>query len=300
MLGLQSSSRGILALSICVTALGGCAHSQGTSGESAQSPAPSPSETAAPLPGEPPAPTGVETKEVTYASGPTQLKGFIAYPARTDKRPGVLVVHEWWGHNEHARRSATRLAEMGYVALAVDMYGDGKLAGHPDDAKKFMMEVMGNAQEGAKRFEAARALLAADPRTDADKIAAIGYCMGGAIVLNMARTGSDLDAVASFHGNLAAQQPMKPNAFAGKILVAHGGADPFVPPEQVEAFKKEMDAASAKYDLVVYPGAKHGFTNPEATENGKKFSIPIEYNAQADAESWQKLQQLLAEVWPAT
>ena len=251
---------------------------------------------------ETPAPlTRVEGKEVLYEADGTQLKGFLAYPAgAAGKRPGVLVVHEWWGHNEYARMRAQKLAELGYVALAVDMYGDGKQASHPEDATKMMMELMGNLEVAAKRFDAARMLLAGDPRTDSDKIAAIGYCMGGAVALHMARLGADLDAVAVFHGNLATKQPMAAGAFKGRILVANGGADPFVPAEQVQAFEKEMEAAQVSYELASYPNAKHAFTNPAATEAGEKFKLPLAYDAQADAESWKKLEQLLAQVWPAS
>lgn len=240
------------------------------------------------------APATLETKTVSYSAGATQLSGFIAYPVSQEKRPGVLVVHEWWGLNDYARMRAQKLAELGYVALAVDMYGAGKVASHPDDAKKFMGEVMANQAEAKARFDAARALLAADPRVDATKIAAIGYCFGGGVVLHMARAGEPLAAVASFHGMLGTTEPMKPGAFAGQILVATGDADPFVPAEQVEGFKKEMDAAGARYEVVVYPGAQHAFTNPEATAAAQKFQMPLAYDANADQASWQKLQALLA------
>jgi dienelactone hydrolase len=160
-----------------------------------------------------------------------------------------------------------------------------------------MNEVMGNQELGAKRFGAAKALLAGDPRVDADKIAAIGYCMGGAIVLNMARKGEDLDLVASFHGNLATKAPMQEGVFKGKIFVATGAADPFVPPEQVAALRKELDAAKADYELVEYAGAVHAFTNPAADENKAKFNLPLAYDAKADADSWQKLTEKLTEVW---
>ena len=240
------------------------------------------------------APATPQSKSVSYSAGATQLNGFIAYPAGSDKRPGVLVVHEWWGLNDYARMRAQKLAELGYVALAVDMYGGGKLATHPDDAKKFAGEVMSNMPEAKARFEAARALLASDPRVDSSKIAAIGYCFGGGVVLNMARAGEPLAAVASFHGMLAGPEPMKPGAFAGHILVATGGADPFVPAEQVEGFKKEMDAAGAHYEVVVYPGAQHAFTNPDANAAATEFKLPLAYDAAADAASWQKLEALLA------
>jgi dienelactone hydrolase len=266
----------------------GCAHSG--EGEHATTP------DAVEAPPAPPEPSS-ESKEVTYSSGTTELKGFIAYPASTEKRPGVIVVHEWWGPNDYVRTRAKQLADMGYVAFAIDMYGDGKVATHPDDAKKFMMETIGNMDEAVKRFDAAKALLASDPRVDGSKLASIGYCFGGAVSLHMARIGTDLDAIASFHGNLATQKPMPRGVFGGKIFVAQGAVDPFVPKEQVDAFKKEMDEAGATYELVEYAGAVHGFTNPAATESGQKYNLPLKYDAAADTASWQKLTELLAQTW---
>lgn len=270
----------------------GCAHS---SEGSAPETTPATAEAAAAPPAAAPS---AEHKEVTYSSGTTELKGFIAYPAVQDKRPAVIVVHEWWGANDYVRSRAKQLADMGYVAFAIDMYGEGKVATHPDDAKKFMMETLGNIEEAVKRFDAAKALLASDPRVDATKIAAIGYCFGGAVALHMARIGTDLDAIASFHGNLATQKPMPRGVFGGKIFIAQGAADPFVPKEQLEAFKKEMDAAGASYEVVEYEGALHGFTNPAATENGEKYQLPLKYDPAADAASWQKLTELLQQTWP--
>ncbi len=238
----------------------------------------------------------VTSKEVTYSSGTTTMKGFIAYPATNEKRPGVLVVHEWWGLNDYVRARARKLAELGYVAFAVDMYGDGKVTDHPEQAKEFMMATLSNMDDAQKRFEAAQALLASDARVDGSKLAAIGYCFGGATVLHMARAGDDLKLVASFHGSLGTQKPMQKGVFNGKIFVAHGAADLLVPAEQVAAFKQEMEAASTPYELVEYAGAKHGFTNPEASALGQKNSMPLEYNAEADAASWQHLVELLAQL----
>jgi dienelactone hydrolase len=268
-----------------------CAHA--TEGEAPETTAAAAELAAPPAPPEP----SSETKEVVYSSGTTELKGFIAYPATTEKRPAVIVVHEWWGHNDYARARAKQLADMGYVGFAIDMYGNGKVASHPDDAKKFMMEAMGNMDEAAKRFDAAKALIASDPRVDGSKVAAIGYCMGGAIALHMARIGTDLDAIASFHGNLATQKPMPRGVFGGKIFIAQGAADPFVPKEQLDKFKKEMDDAGATYEVVEYAGAQHAFTNPAATEAGTKYSLPLKYDPAADAASWQKLTELLAQTW---
>jgi dienelactone hydrolase len=237
---------------------------------------------------------GVSTKQVSYESNGLHLKGYLAYPAGDDKHPGVLVVHEWWGLNDYVRSRAEQLAKEGYVALALDMYGDGKSTEHPDEANKFMMAALKNIEHAQQRFLAGQALLAKDPRVNAKKLAAVGYCFGGATVLHMARSGDDkLGLVASFHGNLATQKPLEKGVFGGKIFVAHGAADPFVPQDQVVAFKKEMDAAKADYELVEYPGAKHAFTNPHASALGKKYNLPLVYDAEADAKSWAHLLELL-------
>ncbi|MCA9555320.1 MAG: dienelactone hydrolase family protein [Myxococcales bacterium] len=236
----------------------------------------------------------VKTKEVTYEADGVKMKGFLAWDdAAKDKRPGVLVVHEWWGHNEHARNSARKLAKMGYVALAVDMYGDGKKAEHPDDAGKFAGQVMKNFDGAKARFVAAEALLHEDPHVDPTRTAAIGYCFGGGVVLNMARAGVDLQAVGSFHGSLGAAVPAK--EIKAKLFVANGGADPFVKDEQKAAFKEEMKAAGADLTFIDYPGAVHAFTNPGATALGKKFKLPLAYDAKADKASWEAFSKFLAE-----
>src|SRR6266536_741793 len=187
----------------------------------------------------------VKTREIEYRQDGTVLQGFVAWDdAARGRRPGVLVVHEWWGHNEHARNQARRLAEAGYVGFALDMYGNGKGTTHPQEAQAFVAEVTKDPAVGAARFNAALAQLKQDPHVDTTRIAAIGYCFGGAVVLGMARGGTDLDAVVTFHGALATQTPAQPGAVKARILVLTGAADPFVPPEQVEAFKKEMQAAA--------------------------------------------------------
>lgn len=250
-----------------------------------------------PAPERAPAPD-IRGEEVTYRAGGTTLEGYIAWDAaKQGARPGVIVVHEWWGHNEYVRRRARMLAEEGYTALALDMYGDGKEAKHPDDAKKFMMETISNADVAKARFEAAYELLQKHETTDPSKMAAIGYCFGGAVVLHMARAGVDLDGVASFHGNLATEAPAKPGVVKANVLVLHGAADPFVPAEQVEAFKKEMDAAGVDYTFIEYPGAVHAFTNPSATEYGKKFDLPLAYDETADTQSWAELQRFLQDLF---
>ncbi len=237
-----------------------------------------------------PTAAAVAGREVEYTAGGATLKGYLAWDgALSGKRPGVLVVHEWWGHNEYARRRARMLAEMGYAALAVDMYGDGKTAAHPEDAGKFAGEVMKNAEVMKARFLAGLDYLTAQPQTDPGRVAAIGYCMGGAVVLNMARAGLDLRGVASFHGSLGAAFTAQPGGVKAKVLVMNGADDTFITAEQIAALKKEMADAGADFRFINYPGAKHSFTNPDADEFAKKFGMPIAYNAEADRLSWEEL-----------
>ena len=238
----------------------------------------------------------VKTRELEYRQGETVLQGFIAWDdAARGKRPGVLVVHEWWGHNEHARNQARRLAEAGYVGLALDMFGKGKVATHPQDAQAFVNEVTKDPAVLAARFNAALEQLKRDPHVDTTRVAAIGYCFGGAVVLDMARAGAPLGAVVTFHGALATKTPAQSGKVKARVLVLTGGADPFVPPEQVEAFKREMQAAGGRFEVISYPGAKHGFTNPDAA----KYGMPqLAYDADVDRQSWTAMLKLFKEVFP--
>ncbi len=255
----------------------------------------------APEPGRAPATAAtreIRGEEVTYQVGGVQLNGYLAYDAgRQGRRPGVLVVHEWWGHNDYARQRARMLAEMGYTALAVDMYGGGKFAEHPDDANRFMTEVTSQMGVAVARFRAARRILEQHPTVNPALTAAIGYCFGGGIVLHMARIGEDLAGVASFHGSLETQSPARPGAVTARVLVLHGADDPFVPAEQVAAFESEMEAAGARWRLVAYEGAIHSFTNPGATAIGEKFGLPLAYQREADERSWAELERFLAEIF---
>lgn len=240
----------------------------------------------------------IEGKEVSYSTAGVTMKGYLAYDKSiTGARPGVLVVHEWWGHNEYARKRARMLAEMGYTALAVDMYGEGKQAKHPDDAGKFSSELMKNFDTAKARFMAAMEFLKKQPTVDPERIAAIGYCFGGGIVLNMARQGVDLKGVASFHGSLAGVKPAQPGGVKARILVLHGADDKFVTPEQIGAFKQEMKNAGADFRFIEYPGAIHSFTNPDADEYAKRFNLPLGYNAKADKESWEELRKFLGSIF---
>lgn len=240
----------------------------------------------------------VKGHPVTYKGGGIAMKGYLAYDDKIKgKRPGVLVVHEWWGHNDYARRRAMMLAEMGYTALAVDMYGDGKTANHPDDAGKFAGEARKNMGTAKARFDAAMKVLQKNKTVDPKKIAAIGYCFGGGVVLEMARLGEPLTAVASFHGSLGTDTPAAPGKVKAKIAVFTGADDPMAPPDQVAAFKQEMDKAKVSYKVVSYPGAKHSFTNPAADEYGKKFGLPLAYNVEADKDSWAQASTFLSEAF---
>jgi dienelactone hydrolase len=221
-------------------------------------------------------------KTVDYSAQGVVMKGYLTYDENiAGKRPGVLVVPEWWGLNDYARKRARMLAELGYTALAVDMYGDGKAVTTPDDAGKLSSEVMKNSEVAKARFMAATDFLKEQPSVDPNRIAAIGYCFGGGVVLNMARQGVDLRGVASFHGSLTAVKPAQPGSVKAKI----------------EAFKQEMKSAGADFKFVSYPDATHSFTNPEATELGKKFNMPIAYNAEADRKSWGELKEFLKNIF---
>ncbi len=242
----------------------------------------------------------VQGREVSYEADGTKLKGYVAYDdAVKGRRPGVLVVHEWWGLNNYARKRARMLAKQGYTALALDMYGNGKVAHHPDDAKKFSSEVSQNEALAKARFEAALALLKQQKTVDADNIGAIGYCFGGSVVLNMARMGESLKVVESFHGGLKTAHPAEPGVVKARVASFTGEADPFIPAEQVAGFRQEMEKAGVDALVVTYPGAMHSFTSPDADKLGKKFKLPMAYNAEADKDSWSKGMALMHEAFKA-
>ena len=240
----------------------------------------------------------IKTSEVSYKAGTVTAKGYLAVPAdgKPGAHPGVLVVHEWWGHNAYARKRAEMLAEMGYTALAVDMYGGGKNAGHPKDAGAFAAAVRNNMGEARARFVAAMKLLNEQSATDREHTAAIGYCFGGSIVLQMALDGVEgLDGVASFHGALGGLSFPKGKSVPAKFLVCHGAADPFISDDHVKGFKSSIDKAKASMKFVAYEGASHSFTNPDADALAKKFGMPIGYDEKADKASWAELDRFLKE-----
>ena len=239
----------------------------------------------------------IQTREVPYtAADGTRLVGYHAWDdAISGPRPGVIVVHEWWGLNDYAKRRARDLAALGYSALAVDMYGDGRNTQHPDDAKAFMNAALADPAIPKARFQAGLDLLKAQPQTDPARLAAIGYCFGGKVVLDMARQGLPLAAVVSFHGALVTATPATPGSVKAKVLVEHGAADSFITPEQIAAFKAEMDQAGADYRFVELPGAKHGFSNPDADAH-KGHGLDLGYQKEADERSWADMQALFKDV----
>lgn len=238
----------------------------------------------------------VQGKEVSYRANGVILKGYLAFDdAVKGKRPAILVVHEWWGHNAYARKRADMLAELGYTALAVDMYGDGKQANHPDEAGKFAAEVSRNMPLAKARFEAGMQLLRRQNNVNAGQMAAIGYCFGGGVVLNMARLGVNLKGVASFHGSLGGDKPA--HKIKARIISFTGEDDAMITAAAVDAFRKEMTGAGANFRVVTYPGVKHSFTNPDADELGKKFNLPLAYNTAADNDSWQQTTVFLREIF---
>ncbi len=239
----------------------------------------------------------IKGEAVEYSAQGLVMKGYLAYDENiAGRRPGVLVVHEWWGLNDYARKRARMLAELGYAVLAVDMYG-AKVATYPDDAGKFASGLMRNFYVAKERFQAGMDFLKGQHVVDPSRLAAIGYCFGGGIALNMARQGADLKGVVSFHGGLTPARPAQRGSVKARILVLNGGADQLVTQEQIAAFKAEMAAAAADYRFISYPGALHGFTNPDADAMAKEFNVRIGYNADADKQSWEEMRKFLKKIF---
>jgi dienelactone hydrolase len=237
----------------------------------------------------------VQTKEVTYTHEGVTFKGFLAWDdAIQGKRPGVLVVHEWWGLNDYARDRAKQLAKLGYVAFACDMYGEGKATKHPNEAGQMAGAVRQNLKTWQGRAMASLKVLQENEMVDPTKLAAIGYCFGGSTSLQLAYSGADVKAVVSFHGAVVVPTEEQAKAIKAKILYCHGALDNFIPDEQIVKMRKAWDAAGADYQIVYYGGAVHSFTVPHAEQAG----VPgIKYNAEADRRSWHEMQMLFQEVF---
>jgi dienelactone hydrolase len=235
-------------------------------------------------------PASIISENVDYTGDGTTMKGFVAYDENIKTpQPIVLVVPEWWGISDYTRGRAKQLAALGYLAFAVDFYGEGKSAETPDEAGKLAGPFYAPGSNIAqKRFDAALAKIKTYPQADTSKIAAIGYCFGGAMVLNMARLGEPLKGVVSFHGNLVGV-PVKKELLKADVLVCHGDSDKFVLPAEVTTFKKQMDSIGASYTFKSYANATHAFTNPMADEKAMKYKMPIAYNPAADTASFNEM-----------
>jgi dienelactone hydrolase len=240
---------------------------------------------------------GIKEENITYTADGVTMNGYVAYDSgSTAKRPIVLVVPEWWGLNDYSKGRAKQLAELGYLAMAVDMYGDGKIANNPNDALKLAMPFYQNPAMAKTRFDAAMAKIKTYSQAG-DKVAAIGYCFGGGMVLSMAKLGDDLTGVVSFHGNLNVV-PANKDLLKSKILVCHGDADSIVKKGEVDLFRKQMDSIGANYTFKTYPGAEHSFTNPNATAMHQKFpALPVGYNAAADTASWKDMKEFFMTIF---
>jgi dienelactone hydrolase len=239
----------------------------------------------------------IKEEAVSYKIDTLNMKSYVYYDENIEgKRPAVLVVHEWWGLNDYIKRRARMLAEMGYIAMAVDMYGNGRMGNDPGTAQALATPFYMHPDMAKKHFDAALEELKKNPNVDQSKIAGIGYCFGGGVLLNLARMGEPLNGVVSFHGTLIGTPPDK-NLTKAEILVCHGEADSFVPKADVDKFKKQMDSIGKSYTFKSYPGATHAFTNPDATETGKKFKMPIEYNAAADTASWNDMKDFFGRIF---
>jgi len=238
----------------------------------------------------------IKQEPITYSDGETTMKGFVVYDdAIKGKHPGIVMVHEWWGITKHIHDQARKFARQGYTVFIADMFGDGKTADNPTDAGALSGSVMKQPAVMKARFNAAQDQLAKQASVDSQRIAAVGYCFGGAVVLNMARAGADLAAVAGFHASLGLNTPAPaPGTVKARILILNGADDPFVKREQYVALKRDFDSAKADYRIIEYPGAVHAFTNPEATELGKKFNLPLRYDPKVAREAEAEAAKFLA------
>ncbi len=242
-----------------------------------------------------PAIADVQSKVVKYQDEETALTGYLYWDdAIKSPRPGILVIHEWWGLNDYARKRASLLAELGYVAFAADMYGTDKVTESPGQAEEWMREVTADVEGWRSRAALGLRQLQVSGLVDGDHLAAIGYCFGGASVLQMAYANANLKGVVSFHGALPAAPEEARGNIKPSILVLHGHADTFIAPEVVANFREKLDEAGADWEMNTYGGAVHGFTNPNAAKHGISN---LRYDAKADKRSWARMQAFFAELF---
>lgn len=239
----------------------------------------------------------VVTKAVQYNDGDVALEGTLAWDdAFEGKRPGVLVVHEWWGLDDYARGRAEQLARLGYVAFALDMYGKGKITEHPQEAGEWAGIIRKNVAAWQRRALAGLDVLKEHDLVDSQRLAAIGYCFGGATVCQLAYSGAPLKGVVSFHGSLPAPTPEQQPKIAAKLLICHGAADAFVPAPQIAAFQEALEQSGADWQMIYFGNARHSFTNPGADKRGIDG---LRYNKLADMRSWRYLQDFFDEIFAA-
>lgn len=242
-----------------------------------------------------PARAEVRMEAVQYKHGEVELEGFFAWDDRIKgRRPGVLVIHEWWGLNDYVKQRARKLAKLGYVAFAAGMYGRGKLTRDPSQARLWSSALYGDVRTWRERARIALDVLAGHGLVDSAKKAAIGYCFGGSTVMQMTYVGADLAGVVSFHGSLPVPTSEEAKNIKSKILIAHGNADPFIPQERILKFKNALEHAGVDWQMVYYAGAKHAFTNPDADAYGVDG---VSYNKNADLRSWVLMRQFLDELF---
>lgn len=237
----------------------------------------------------------IQRQSIPYQHGEVKLEGVMAWDdSITGKRPGILVVHEWWGLNDYAEKRAEQLAALGYVAFAVDMYGKGKVTDHGDQASQWANAVTTNLSVWQARALEGLKILEGHPQVDPQKLAAIGYCFGGATVMQLVYGGAPVRGVVSFHGSLPIPPASQRINSSAKVLIAHGEADPFLTPEHIENFQSSLDKSGLDWHMVVYGGAQHSFTNPSANQYGMKG---VQYQERADRRSWKHMQVFFEEIF---
>lgn len=236
----------------------------------------------------------IQTREIQYnAADGQRLVGYFAAPSAQTPHAGIIVAPEWWGRNEYTEQRARELAEHGYAALAIDMYGDKNVTTDAKQAYEWMMQTFADADTIVNRAKAGLDTLAAQPEVNADQLAAIGFCYGGKVVLDLARSGAPLKAVATFHATLAPKAPAVKGQIQGEILVLHGELDSMVTLDDVASFREEMHAAKVDHEVIIFEDAKHGFSNPLADERAKANGVDLGYNPEAERQGLDAMYDLL-------
>ncbi|MEW6602262.1 MAG: dienelactone hydrolase family protein [Nitrospirota bacterium] len=240
-----------------------------------------------------------QSSTIEYKTDGETFKGYIAYDGnKKGRRPGIIVVHEWWGQNDQVRRRADMLAGLGYTALVVDMFGNGRVANNSEEAAELAKEVSGNADLRRSRFMAAMDFLRKQETVDPEKIAAVGYSFGGYVVLQEVLDGADLRGAVSFYGGVLVNMPDTPGSVKGKILLLQGEKDWYVTQQMITQFKTDMKKTGADYEIITFKDAEHGYSNPESDALALKYGgMHIKYNEEADRKSWDDMRKFLEKVF---